>query len=146
MKTVLIALGSFVLGAVTTVVTATVILAISLQQPPPPTSVPMGTTTSSSIAKDLAAKIAPVVTASLTAHKEDIIASAGGLPARAAVRLGFPTAMRMVPTLTEVGCDAALDRLGGLSLPQLASTVAGHNRAKGRPSHPSIVGSTSAER
>lgn len=103
--------------------------------PLPPTS----DLSSSVVAKSLAAKIAPRLQQTLSDRKPEIIASAGALPARAAVRLGFPVALREVPTLTEAGVAALLDQLGGMSLPELARTIAAHNRSVGRASHPSLL-------
>ncbi|WP_422928540.1 hypothetical protein [Singulisphaera sp. PoT] len=90
------------------------------------------------ISKQLASAIAPVIASTVTSRKEDIIASAGGLPARAAVRLGFPIGIREIPPLTQVGCDALLDRLGDMPLPQIASALASHQRAKGHAVNPTF--------
>lgn len=100
---------------------------------------PIPSLNSSAIAKSLADKIAPVLQANVTQRKEEIIASAGGWSARTAVRVGFPVGVREIPTLTEVGAEAMLDHLGSLSLSELSKTLTAHNRARGRPSHPSLT-------
>jgi hypothetical protein len=93
----------------------------------------------SPIARELAAKIAPAIQSQVSARKEDIIRGAGPLPLRAAVRLGFSTFVREVPTLAEAGTDALLDEFGGLSLADIATKVILHSQAKGRATHPSLV-------
>ncbi|MDR3639511.1 MAG: hypothetical protein P4L84_37265 [Isosphaeraceae bacterium] len=67
----------------------------------------------------LTAKISPVLQQKLIEAKPDIIAAAGGPVARTAVRLGFPVAVREVPTFTEHGIRAVTDELGHYSISDL---------------------------
>jgi hypothetical protein len=67
----------------------------------------------------LTAKIAPVLQQKLIDAKEDVVEAAGGPVARTAVRLGFPVAVREVPTFTEHGIRAVTDELGHYSVRDL---------------------------
>ena len=92
----------------------------------------------SPVAHDLAARISPELQSQVQARKEDIIRSAGALPYRTAVRLGFGVFLREVPRVVEAGADALLDEFGKLSLAEIAAKVLSHTSAKGVPAHPSL--------
>lgn len=71
----------------------------------------------------LTAKIAPILQQKLIEAKPDIIDAAGGPLAQTAVRLGFPVAVREVPTFTEHGIRAVTDELGRYSVSDLLALL-----------------------
>jgi hypothetical protein len=82
----------------------------------------------------LTAKVAPVLQQKLTDARDDIVANAGGPMSRTAVRLGFPIAVREVPTFTDHGIRAVLDEFGHYSVADLITLL--DDAAKTKPTEP----------
>lgn len=95
----------------------------------------------SPVAVEFAKQVAPAVVASLVERKDAIVADAGNLFMRQAVRLGWPVALREVPNLAETGADAMLDRFGTMTIADIAGRLVQHNEAKHRAdrTHPSVA-------
>jgi hypothetical protein len=95
-------------------------------EPPTPVLAPGcfgGTIGAPTSVDHLVAKVSPVLQQKLIDAKDDIVASAGGPVARTAVRVGFPVAVREVPTFTEHGCRAILDEFGSYSVADLIALL-----------------------
>lgn len=92
----------------------------------------------SSVAKELAAKIAPPIQEHIISSRREIIRSASPAPVRVAISVGFPVLVNEVPPLIESGCDALLDLFGGMTITQIATCLIEHNQSKGRDSHATL--------
>jgi len=121
-------LAGVILGSLLT------LAAFTLADPPAPAltdlrfAAPAGPALST---EHLTAKVAPIVQKHLIDAKADIVAHAGGLVERTAVRVGFPIAVREVPPVVEHGIDAVVDEFGQFSIRDLVKFLDGHAKAKG---------------
>ncbi len=89
----------------------------------------------SSVAKDLAAKVTPPIRADVASRKQEIVRAASPAPVRMAISVGFPVLLQEVPTLIETSCDALLDLFGAMTIAEVAERLIQHNESKGRNSH-----------
>lgn len=112
------ALAAFALGVCLTLLA----LAYAAGEPPTPRLTDLRFTAPDGPAHTvdhLTAKVAPVLQRQLVEAKPDIVDAAGGPVARTAVRLGFPIAVREVPTFTDHGIRAVLTEFGHYSVADL---------------------------
>jgi hypothetical protein len=86
----------------------------------------------SPIAQELAARIAPRLRSELESRKDSLIAKAGSWVVRKAATLAWPRMIEAVPELTEAGVDALLDEFGGMTVREIAAKIIEHQAAKGR--------------
>jgi hypothetical protein len=93
----------------------------------------------SPIAKELAARIAPKLVIELEERKDSLIAKAGSWLARLAATKAWPRLIAAVPELTEVGTDSLLDEFGGMTVTEMLDLVVTHQKAKGHTVHPSVL-------
>lgn len=109
---------AFALGVSVTLI----VLAYAAGEPPTPRFTDLRFTAPEGPARTvdhLAAKVAPVLQQKLVEAKPDIVEAAGGPVARTAVRLGYPIAVREVPTFTDHGIRAVLSEFGHYSVADL---------------------------
>jgi hypothetical protein len=74
----------------------------------------------------LADKLAPKLQAILRARQDEIVAGAGGLPRRAAVRLAFPTFLDEVPVLLRSAIELISDEFGRMNINDLIAFLEAH--------------------
>ena len=89
----------------------------------------------SSVAQNLASKIAPPLQAQVAARKQEIVRAVSPAPVRVAISVGFPALVQEIPPLVESACDAVLDLFGEMTISQVAQRLVEHNQSKGRSSH-----------
>lgn len=126
---------TFTAGASLTLV---LVAYLSVEPPTPPLTdlrfnAPMGPALT---VDHLTAKIAPILQQKLVDAKEDVVEAAGGPVSRTAVRLGFPVAVREVPTFTEHGIRAVTDELGHYSVRDLIALLEHAALTRGTPRTP----------
>src|SRR5262249_23310392 len=92
----------------------------------------------SSVARTLAARVAPRLQADVAERRPEIVRSAHPAPVRVAISVGFPVLVDMVPPRTEAGGDAILDEFGAMTIGDIASRLLEHNASKGRVSHATL--------
>lgn len=93
----------------------------------------------SPVAVEFARRVTPSLEAYVVAHKEPIVASAGGWPLRGAARLAFGAFVRNLGAICAAAMNAVLDIFGDLNIRQIAAYVLEHSRSRHRAVDPSVV-------
>jgi hypothetical protein len=91
-------------------------------------------------ARKVAGWISPGLQKFALASEDRFVALAPTPISRWIARRAFPYAVKAIPPATEVGCDAALDRLGAMTAGEMARMVVEHQTAKGRDAHWTVRG------
>ena len=91
------------------------------------------------IADQFADSIAPHAVAHLREHWDEIVGDVQNPVERFALRHSQGTALHLVPALSKVGAETAMDELGKLSIVDIARALVSHARRRGVAPHPSMA-------
>jgi hypothetical protein len=76
--------------------------------------------------QSLASKVAPKLQDVLEAHKEQIVADAGGMVQRQLLRMAWPTIIGEVPALADVSVQLIVKEFGKLNINDLIKFLEDH--------------------